>query len=118
MFVYTNSRFLCTKEHCLCGVQIKQEAHGPNRSPEKPAQINEYIGANYDHTCIYYKTGPVVQEEKIFKFGENTFAILLLSPNVKRCGLSIWTNSNPLYPRMLFAKFGWNWPCGSIEEHF
>ena len=63
-----------------------------------------------DH--IYHKTCPVVQEEKIFKFCENTFAILLLSPNVKRCGLSIWTNSNPLYPRMLFAKFGWNWPSG------
>ena len=59
---------------------------------------------SYDH--IYYKTGPVAQEEKIFKFHENTFAILLLSPNVKRCGFSILTNSIPLYPRMLFAKFG------------
>ena len=26
--------------------------------------------------------------------------------------------SNPLYPRMLFAKFGWIWPSGSIEEDF
>ena len=42
---------------------------------------------SYDY--IYYKTGPVVQEEKIFKFRESTFAILLLSPNVKSCGLSI-----------------------------
>ena len=41
---------------------------------------------SYDH--IYYESGPVVQE-KIFKFRENTFAILLLSPNVKRSGLSI-----------------------------
>ena len=69
-----------------------------------------------DH--IYYKTCPVVQEEKIFKFCENTFAILLLSPNVKRCGLSIWTNLHPLYPGRLFAKFDWNWPNGSIEEDF
>ena len=38
---------------------------------------------------INYKTGPVVQEEKILKFREITFAILLLSPNVKRYGLSI-----------------------------
>ena len=38
---------------------------------------------------IFYKIGPVVQEEEIFKFRESTFAILLLSPNVKRCGLSI-----------------------------
>ena len=64
-----------------------------------------------------YKIGTVVQE-KIFKFQKCTFAILLLSPNVKRCGLSIWTNLNPLYPKMLFAKFGWNWPSGSIEEDF
>ena len=42
---------------------------------------------SYDY--IYYKINPVVQEEKIFKFRECTFAILLLSPNVKRCGFSI-----------------------------
>ena len=41
---------------------------------------------SYDY--IYYKIGPVVQEE-ILKFRERTFAILLLSPNVKRWGLSI-----------------------------
>ena len=66
---------------------------------------------SYDY--IYYKIGTVVQEEKIFKFCECTFAILLVSPNFKRCGLSIWTNLNSLYPGMLFAKFGWNWPSGS-----
>ena len=42
---------------------------------------------SYDY--IYYKTGPVVQEEKIFKFPESTFTIFLLSPDVKRCGLFI-----------------------------
>ena len=36
---------------------------------------------SYDNT--YYKTGPVDQEKKIFKFREYTLAILLLSPNVK-----------------------------------
>ena len=30
----------------------------------------------------------------------------------------IWTNLNPLHPRMLCAKFGWNWPSGSGEEDF
>ena len=35
------------------------------------------------------KLAPVVHEEKIFKFGECTFAIILLSPNVERRGLSI-----------------------------
>ena len=28
----------------------------------------------------------------------------------------IWTNWNPLHPRMLCAMFGWNWPSGSREE--
>ena len=28
----------------------------------------------------------------------------------------IWTNLNPLHPRMLCAKFGWNWLGGSEEE--
>ena len=40
----------------------------------------------------------------------------IIISNVKRCGLSIWKNSNLLYPRLLFAKLGWNWPSGSIEE--
>ena len=51
---------------------------------------------SYDN--IYYWTGPVVQEEKILKFRDVLLQFLLLSHNVKRCGLSIWTNSNPLYP--------------------
>ena len=57
--------------------RYKQEAHGLHRSPEKPVQINEYIWANQSNGHIFYKTGPVVQEEEIFKFRENTFAILL-----------------------------------------
>ena len=44
---------------------------------------------SYDYIYIYYKTGLVVNQKKIFKFRAYTFAILLLSPNVKRCGLSI-----------------------------
>ena len=32
----------------------------------------------------------------------------------------IWANLNPLHPleRILWAKFGWNWPSSSGEEHF
>ena len=36
----------------------------------------------------------------------------------KRVGSFIWTNLNPLHPRMLCAKFVWNWPNGSGEEDF
>ena len=33
-------------------------------------------------------------------------------------GPFIWTNLNLLHPRMLCAKFGWNWLSGSGEEDF
>ena len=32
------------------------------------------------------------------------------------CWFFIWTNLNPFHPRMLCAKFGWNWPSSSGEE--
>ena len=40
---------------------------------------------------------------------------VIISP-WKRAGPVIWTNLNPLHPRMLCAKFGWNWPSGSGED--
>ena len=36
----------------------------------------------------------------------------------KRAGSFIWTNLNPLYPRMIYAEFGWIMPSGSGEEGF
>ena len=42
---------------------------------------------------------------------------VIISP-WKRADPFIWTNLNPLYPRVLCAKFGWNWPSGSGEENF
>ena len=83
-------------------------AHGPQRSPEKPLKSIKTFERSYDY--IYNKIDLLVQEEKIFKFRECILAILLLSPVVKRCDLSIWTNVNPLHPEMLSAKFSWNWP--------
>ena len=35
---------------------------------------------------------------------------------LEKGGPFIWTNLNPLHPRMLCAKFGWNWPSGSGEK--
>ena len=34
----------------------------------------------------------------------------------KMAGPFIWTSLNPLYPRMLCAKFCCNWPSGSEED--
>ena len=36
----------------------------------------------------------------------------------KKAAPFIWTNFNPLQPRMLCAKFAWNWPSGSGEDDF
>ena len=41
---------------------------------------------------------------------------VIISP-WKRVGPIIWKHLNPLYPRMLCAKFDWNWPSGSEEEN-
>ena len=37
---------------------------------------------------------------------------------LEKGGAFIWTNLNPLHPRMLWAKFGWNLPSSSWEEDF
>ena len=40
---------------------------------------------------------------------------LIISPK-KRVDPSFEKNVNPLHPRMLCVKFGWDWPSGSGEE--
>ena len=35
---------------------------------------------------------------------------------LEKTGPSILTNLNPLHSKMICAKFGWNWLCGSGEE--
>ena len=42
---------------------------------------------------------------------------VIISP-FKRAGPFVWTNLNPFHPRMLCAKFSWNWLSGSGEEDF
>ena len=49
----------------------------------------------------------------------NILNIFLLFRNYspwKRSGPFIWTKFNTLHPKMLCAKFSWNWPSGSWEE--
>ena len=54
-------------------------------------------------------------EEDLFKFCMNFCYFVIISP-WKRVWYFICTNLNPLHQKMLCAKFGWNWPCGSGEE--
>ena len=46
------------------------------------------------------------------------FGNFLAISSWKRVGPFIWTNLRLHHPRMLCAKFGWNWPCDSWEEDF
>ena len=48
----------------------------------------------------------------------NVFCYIVVISLWKRAGPFIWTNVNPLHPRMICAKFGWNWFSGSGGEGF
>ena len=56
--------------------------------------------------------------EENFLISSMYFHYFVIMSSWKRAGPFIWTNLNPLHPRMLCAKFGWNWPSGSGEENF
>ena len=54
---------------------------------------------------------------RFFNFVD-VFSLFLNYPPWKRAGPFIWKNLNPLYPRMLRAKFSWNWLSGPGEKDF
>ena len=62
--------------------------------------------------------GPVVLEKKIFKFHQCNYASsFIICPWNRPCSF-IKRNLNPIHPRMLCAKFDWNWLSGSLEDAF
>ena len=60
--------------------------------------------------------GSVVLEKKKIIISSMYFCYFVIITPWKRAGTFIWTNLNSLHPRMLCAKFGWNWLSGSGEE--
>ena len=58
----------------------------------------------------------VVLEKRIFYFRQCIFRYFKVISPCKRVGPFFWTNLNLLHPRILCAKFGWNWPSGSGED--
>ena len=62
--------------------------------------------------------GPMVLEQKIFKISSMYICSFVIISPWKRAGPFIWKNLNPLYPRILCAKFEQNWPSGSWGEDF
>ena len=57
------------------------------------------------------------KENEILKYVNLFWLFQNFSP-WKRTLAFHWTNSNPLYPRILCAKFGWNCRTGSGEDDF
>ena len=78
-------------------LRVKQEAHGPHRSPEKTVQINKLIWL--------YNNINKEKKKNIINFMRIYFFF-------------IWKNLNPLHPRLICAEIGWNWLIGSGEEDF
>ena len=51
--------------------------------------------------------------EKDLKISSMYFRYFIIISSRKRAWPFIWKILNSHHPRMLCAKFGWNWPCGS-----
>ena len=84
-------------------------------------------------SIIWTNLNPLYQGMLCAKFGwnwpsgsgeENVFSLSMHFRNFviisswKRAGTYIWSNLNPLHPKMHCVKFGWNWPGGSGQEDF
>ena len=55
--------------------------------------------------------------KNIWKFHQCIFTILKSFP-LRKVGPFLLTELNPLHPRIICTKFGWNWPTGSGEDNF
>ena len=73
-----------------------------------------------DALCqVWLKLAQVVQEKKIFNLNfVNVFSLFRNYLPLEKGGPFFWTKLNPLHPRTIWAKFGWNWLSGSGEEDF
>ena len=69
--------------------------------------------------CQTKTRGPwATPEEDIYMFSISFYKLAIISP-CRRAWLFIWKkNLNFIYSRMLYAKFGWNWPNSSEVENF
>ena len=68
--------------------------------------------------CHVWLKWPCGSAEDFWKMLSMYFRYFFIISPLKRAWPFIWTNVNPLYPSMLCAKFGWNWPYGSREDLF
>ena len=81
----------------------------------------EQTWINFPQGCFVQslvEIGPVVLEKNIFWILSMYFCYFIIISPWKKVLPFLRMNLNSLPPRMLCAKFGWNWPSGSGEEYF
>ena len=93
-----------------CGFKDLQKYNKRATSLTWETSLNQWIHLS-EVMIIYIIKLPRWFRKRIFKFRECIFAILLLSPIVKTCSPSIWTNVNHLHPGMLLPSLVEIWPC-------
>ena len=87
----------------------------------------ELNGSSFEQNWVPFTQGCFVPS--LFKIGPvglddflnsiiNVFSLFRIYLPLEKGGALLWTNLNPLHPRMLCARFGWNWLIGFGEEDF
>ena len=123
MYLYS---IIWKRRSCVClyvwfwrfSIELKINARGPwaTSFAWETSSNQKYILAKlWLHILL---TWPSSSGREYFEISWMYFCNFVIIPAVKRGGISIWTNFNLLYPGMLFAKYGQNWPSVSIEEGF
>ena len=95
---------------------IKFRQNWPNGSGEDEfiwIKLNLFIKRCFVPSSV--KIGPVGLG-KNFLISSMYFSLFHNNLPLEKGRPFILTNLNPLHPRMLCAKFGWNWPSGSGED--
>ena len=67
---------------------------------------------------VWLKLAQRFWRRRFLNFVNVFFCYFVISPLGKGWGPSFEKNFNPLHPRLLCAKFGWNWFSGSWGEDF
>ena len=69
-----------------------------------------------DALCQVWLNWPRGSGDNFLKISSRYFCDIVIISSLKRAWPFIYTNLNPLHPRILCTKFAWNWPSASGEE--
>ena len=92
----------------------------PSLIKDMALHLNKFESTSHKDALhqVWLKLAQCFWRRKCLKLCQCNFAISLLSPPWKRAWSFNWISLIPLYPGLLFAKFGWKWLSGSDDEDF